>query len=79
MATVSPAALLRNTAGRTQAGAKVSVLLLSSLAMDGSIGRLVAADHGNSHNATAYETGRWKNLALAGTLLTQSSELVCAR
>jgi hypothetical protein len=39
--------------------------------MDGFIGRLAAIDHGNSDNATAQQTGRRKNLALAGTLHNQ--------
>jgi hypothetical protein len=47
--------------------------------MDGSIGWRAVADHGNSHKATAYDTGRRKNLALAGTLLNQNSELVCVQ
>ncbi len=71
MTTESPGALLRNTAGRTQEGAKISLLRASLRVMDGFIGRLAAIDHGNSDNATAQQTGRRKNLALAGTLHNQ--------
>jgi len=45
MGTVSPAALLQNTAVRTQADAKLSLLRLSLLALEGSIRRLAAPDH----------------------------------
>jgi hypothetical protein len=47
VATVSPGALLKNTAGKTQAGAKVSLLQAALRSMDGSIGWLGAAHSRN--------------------------------
>jgi hypothetical protein len=61
-------------AGRTLAGAKLSLFPPSLRSRDGSIRWLTAASHGNPDKATAWETRLWKKPALAGTLLELPSD-----
>jgi hypothetical protein len=65
--------LLKNTAEKTQGWCQ-SVLVSPPMARSQWFGRLTTADHANSNQATGDETGRRKNLALAGTLLELSSD-----